>query len=182
VIRLGGENYGAVLRSDDGGARWQMGALVGPGLDEFEVAELSDGRVMLNSRARPYRLVALSSDGGITFATALPHHALLDPANNASLVRVDPLASPGSLRARQLVFSNTADSSARRNLVARLSCDDGASWPFAHRLAPGPAAYSTLVMLPGDDVGVLYERGTYEGITFVRVPLHDIGHCETSPP
>ena len=177
VIRKDGATWAAVLRSDDHGEQWTMGALVGPGLDEFEVAELSDGTVMLNSRAKPHRLVATSVDGGVTFTEPRPDRTLLDPANNASLVRVDPLAPDGSARARQLLFSNTADTSRRANLTLRLSCDDGATWRSSHVLAPGASAYSTLAMLPGDDVGVLYEHGAYEGITFARVPLRAIGRC-----
>lgn len=177
VIRKDGATWAAVLRSDDHGEEWRMGALVGPGLDEFEVVERSDGTVMLNSRAKPFRLVASSTDGGVTFTTPRADPALPDPANNASLVRVDPLAPAGSARARQMVFSNTADTARRANLTVRLSCDDGATWHASRVLVPGPTAYSTLVMLRGDDVGVLYEHGAYAGITFARLPLRNVGRC-----
>ncbi|MBK8246927.1 MAG: exo-alpha-sialidase [Gemmatimonadetes bacterium] len=177
VIRKDGATWAAVLRSDDHGDHWTMGALVGPGLDEFEVVELSNGTVMLNSRAKPYRLVAISTDGGVTFTVPRSDRALPDPANNASLIRVDPLAPPGTARARQLVFSNTADTLRRANLTLRLSCDDGATWRSSHVLAAGPSAYSTLVMLPDDVVGVLYEHGAYDGISFARLPLGTIGRC-----
>ncbi|MBL8958918.1 MAG: exo-alpha-sialidase, partial [Gemmatimonadetes bacterium] len=39
VIRKDGATWAAVLRSDDHGEQWVMGTLVGPGLDEFELAE-----------------------------------------------------------------------------------------------------------------------------------------------
>lgn len=168
VIRYRGANYGASAISDDHGATWRMGTLLGPGLDENKTVELSDGRVMLNSRAKPYRLVASSSDGGETYVGLRPEPQLVDPANNGAIVRFDEAAPMGSARARRLVFSNTADSTSRRNLLVRLSCDDGASWPAFVTVEPGAAAYSTLAVLPGGDIGVLYERADYRSITFAR--------------
>ena len=56
--------------SDDHGATWQMGTPVGTGMDENKTVELSDGRVMLNSRDSAnggYRKVAISSDGGASY-------------------------------------------------------------------------------------------------------------------
>lgn len=58
VIRQRGRNFAASAISDDHGATWRMGAPVGPGMDENKSVELSDGTVMLNSRAKPFRLVA----------------------------------------------------------------------------------------------------------------------------
>lgn len=169
VVRVGSANHAVSVYSDDHGSTWQSGEPVGPGADENKTVELSDGRVMLNSRARPYRLVALSTDGGRSYGAFRPDSALVDPANNGAIVRHDLDAPRGSDRARRLVFSNTADSTARRNLVVRFSCDDGASWPTSVVIEPGPAAYSTVTVLPGGDIGVLYERGPYETISFARV-------------
>ena len=50
-----------------------------------------------------------------------------------------------------------------------LSCDDGKSWPVAITIEPDAAGYSTIAMLPDGDVGILYERGRYEYITFARI-------------
>lgn len=168
VVRHRGANWAASAISDDHGATWRMGRPIGPGLDENKTVELSDGRVLLDSRARPYRLRAWSTDGGETYAGLRAEPRLVDPGNNGAIIRYDATAAAGSARARRLVFSNTADSTSRRNLLVRLSCDDGATWPVAIPVEPGPAAYSTLVSLPGGDVGVLYERGEYRYITFAR--------------
>jgi sialidase-1 len=171
VVRTNGAVFAATLVSDDHGAHWRTGALVGPGADESEVAELDDGSVMLNVRARPYRLVARSTDGGLTFTSLRPDSALVDPANNAGLIAV------GSARPGALLFSNTADSTARRALTVRLSCDGGRTWPHARQLSPGLAAYSTLAMLPDGDVALLFERGDYEAISFARFPPGWVGTC-----
>ena len=179
VVRRGNENFAASAYSDDHGASWQMGELVGPGADENKVVELSDGRVMLNSRAKPFRLIATSVDGGHSYTALRPDSPLVDPANNGAIIRADPIARQGSAKARQLVFSNTADTTQRRNLTIRLSCDDGRTWPVATVLDPGAAAYSTIAMLPSGELGVLYERGPYQYITFARVMLRWPRACDS---
>jgi sialidase-1 len=168
VVRVRGDNYAASAFSDDHGATWRMGTLVGPGVDENKTVELADGRLMLNSRAKPYRLVAWSSDGGEHYTGLRPDSQLPDPANNGAIIRFDEDAPMGSARARRLLFANTAHATERANLSIKLSCDSGNSWQAAVTIEPGPSAYATLAMLPGGDVGVLYERGRYEFITFAR--------------
>lgn len=168
VIRFDKAHYAASAFSDDHGATWHMGEPVGPGLDENKVVELSDGRVMLNSRAKPFRLVAWSSDGGISYNGLHPDSQLVDPANNGAVIRANPAARPGSPEARRLLISHTADSAERRNLVIQRSCDDGKTWNLARVIESGSAGYSTLISLPGGDVGLLYERGNHEHITFAR--------------
>lgn len=171
VIRRDGANYAASLVSDDHGATWRMGALVGPGADENKTVQLSDGRVLLNSRARPFRLIAESRDGGLTYGALRADSTLIDPANNGALVS----ARFGSRSV--LVFSNTADRTARRRLTLRLSCDQGRTWPHERVLVEGSAAYSTITDLGDETIGVLFERGDYEAITFARVPIAAIGRC-----
>lgn len=172
VIRVRGENFGASLVSDDHGETWRMGALVGPGADENKVVELSDGTVMLNVRSKPFRLVAESRDGGLTYGRLRADSALVDPGNNAALVRLDGIPAND-----HLVFSNTADPTTRHRLTLRLSCDGGRSWPASRVLMDGPSAYSSLAVLPGGDLGILFERGAYEAISFTRVPASWIGRC-----
>ena len=174
VIRFDGNTYGASAYSDDHGATWRMGALVGPGVDENKAVELADGRVMLNGRARGVRKVAWSRDGGLTYAGLRDDSTLVDPGNNAAIVRVRPEARAGEPGAEWLLFSNTAHRSERRNLALALSCNSGTSWLARQALEPGPAAYSTLAMLPNGRVGVLYERGNYEWISFTTVDVEQL--------
>ena len=164
--------------SDDHGATWQMGPSIGTGLDENKAVELDDGRVMQNIRAfrkGNRRLVAVSRDGGIHFDAAAPEPALVDPRNNADIIRVHPDAAPGSREARMLLFSNTAHPTKRMDLTVRLSCDAGRTWPVAKRLQPGPAMYSTMARLADGSFGILYENGNARGISFARFNLAWLG-------
>lgn len=171
VVRADGNTWAASAYSDDHGATWHMGALVGPGADENKVVELADGRLLLNSRAKPHRRIAWSSDGGETWTGWRSEPQLIDPANNGAIIRYAPESLPEAPENRWLVFSNTEHASERRNLVVKMSCDDGTTWPMRTVVDSGPSAYSTITRLRDGAFGVLYERGDYRTITFVRMWL-----------
>ncbi len=179
AVRAGTTHFAASAMSDDHGATWRMGAPVGPGADENKVVELSDGRLMLNSRAKPYRKVASSSDGGETWIGWRDEPQLIDPANNGGIIRHSPDASARAREARWLLFSNTEHAADRRNLTVKLSCDDGGTWPEKVVVDSGPSAYSTIARLGDGALGVLYERGPYQTIRFVRMPM-PVG-CGSAP-
>ena len=180
VIRHQAGTWAASLYSDDHGRTWRFGALVGPGMDENKTVELADGRILLNSRAPGgYRKVATSHDGGVTYTRLVQDTTLVDPANNASIIRFDLDAGPGNRAAHQLLFSNTEDPTRRRNLTLKMSCDDGRTWPTRRIIEAGPAAYSTLTPLGAGRFGLLYEAADEAGrviaIRFVRVDRNGIG-------
>ena len=59
-------------------------------------------------------------------------------------------------------------------MTVRVSYDEGASWPVSRVVHEGPAAYSSLVVLPDRSLGLLFERGErspYETMTFARFTL-----------
>ncbi|MGW7268931.1 exo-alpha-sialidase [Streptomyces sp. NPDC054864] len=175
AVRVDGANYAASAYSDDHGATWKMGNPVGPGGDENKTVELSDGRIMLNNRSKPYRTVAYSTDGGVNYTPFEQDTRLTDPANNASVMRYDAEAPASHRQSSWLLFSNTDDATARRNLTLRMSCDDGRTWPIRKVVEPGSAAYSTLTKLPNGRVGLLYERGDYDHITYASFDLDWLG-------
>ncbi|MCQ4201677.1 exo-alpha-sialidase, partial [Streptomyces sp. NPDC058783] len=180
AIRKDGANYAVSAYSDDHGATWKMGTPVGPGGDENKTVELSDGRVMLNNRSKPYRTVAYSSDGGATYTPFQRDTELPDPANNGSLTRFAPNVDASHPRAPWLVFSNTATTDSRSNLTVRLSCDNGQTWPVRRTVESGAAAYSTLTPLsdgtgPNPGMGLLWERGNVDHITYSSFDLQWLG-------
>jgi sialidase-1 len=161
--------------SDDGGKSWVPGASSDPGTNESQVAELSDGRLMLNMRNHPpleanFRMVATSADGGATLTSAAPDRALIEPPAQASILRYSTAKAHDRDR---LLFSNPA-AAKRERLTVRVSYDEGRTWPAGRVVHQGPAAYSSLVVLPEGSIGVLFERGDrspYERITFARFTL-----------
>lgn len=175
AIRNNGANYAVSAYSDDHGATWKMGNPVGPGGDENKTVELSDGRIMLNNRSKPYRTIAYSTDGGVNYTPFTQDTGLTDPANNASVIRYAPDAPSSDPQSSWLLFSNTDDASARRNLTVKMSCDNGKTWPISKVLDAGAAAYSTLTKLPGGRVGLLYERADYQHITYTSFDLKWLG-------
>jgi len=157
--------YAFVIFSDDQGKTWKAGGTVGDAWNECQVAELSEGTLMLNmrnhDRAKKERGVAVSRDGGLTWSEAKPDPALVEPVCQASLIRTG----------KRLLFSNPASTKARARMAVRASDDDGMTWPVEKVLHEGPAAYSCLVALPDGKIGCLYECGDkkpYERIVFTR--------------
>lgn len=171
--------------SDDHGATWVKGANVGTRMDENKTVELSDGRVMLNSRsnngADNARKVAVSSDGGQTYGPVTLDTALADPSNNAAIARLFPDAPAGSADARKLIFTNANNPDSRQNVSARVSCDDGATWGVPRTIRAGFSAYSTVTRLEEGQIGVLYETSYTNGITFAKFSDSWLNSC-TPPP
>lgn len=162
--RKGGRYYSHVIVSDDHGKSWRLGGLTGPDLNECQVVELSDGRLMLNLRngrnSGNHRAVMFSSDAGSSWSGLFRDQALPEPVCQASLIRVNE---------ELLAFSNPATTDKREKMTVKFSADDGKTWPRQILLHEGPSAYSCLVALPDGQVGCLYERGEkspYESIVF----------------
>ena len=176
------DGYAAhAILSDDGGENWRMSSVIAPACNESQVVELSDGRLMMNSRNQSftnqertgYRAIAFSSDGGETWTPPGPYAHLDDPQVQASLIRY---AWPGDGGPGGLLFSNPAPAVSRERgrrirMTVRSSLDDGRTWPAERLIHEGPAAYSSLARLRDGSVGLLYEAGSegpYEAIHLAR--------------
>ena len=161
--------------SDDDGRSWRLGASAEAGTNESQVVELADGRLMLNMRNHPpkpenFRLVATSRDGGRTLSAARPDRELIEPPAQASLIRLTT-ARDGSRN--RLLFANPA-STRRERLTVRVSYDEGRTWTASRVVHDGPAAYSSLAVLPDSSIGLLFEGGSsspYEKIALARFTL-----------
>ena len=179
VANAGSTSLMAVsVYSDDHGVTWKPGTPSEGSADENKVVELSDGRLLLNSRtqgAAGQRLEAISYDGGQTWGPFRHNWDLTDPRNNASIIRAYPNASQGSARARVLLFSNADSSTARANGTIRVSYDDGFTWNEGKVFESGDMAYSTLHALNDGTWGLLYETGGYKNIDFMRVDAAYLG-------
>ena len=162
------------IYSDDGGSTWNRGECV-PGVnwgDEAQAVELPDGTVYLSIRAKPgipLRAWARSDDGGHSWSRVEWHQDVPEPAPcQGSLLGLADAGAHGGLR---VLVCNPAGPK-RERLTIRVSDDGCRTWPRARALAPGPAAYSDMCVLPDGAIGCLFERGEhhpYETITFARL-------------
>jgi sialidase-1 len=161
------------IYSDDSGSTWKAGDIALPNEGELKnpnetsVAELSDGRVMLNTRSvskASRRLVTTSADGATGWSTPVFDDALWEPICMGGLVAYPE--KPGTL-----LFSNPHSleldaegkpipgaRGKRRNLSIKVSYDDGRTWPVNRMLEEGPSAYSDLAVLPDGTILCFYER------------------------
>ncbi|MFJ3301950.1 exo-alpha-sialidase [Streptomyces sp. NPDC086549] len=172
-------NSGHCLLSDDRGATWFLGYTDENtdgyvNVNETTAAELPDGRVYFNARndspSPGNRADAHSADGGKTLVKPFrPQAGLTAPVCEASVLQLrDP---------DLLLHSGPADPAARALMTVRSSTDGGTTWRPVHTVDGLPAAYSDLVRVDKDTVGLLYETGDfgpYETITFRRVPVTDL--------
>lgn len=158
-----------VIYSDDHGESWKLGGVVGEKTNESTIVELTGGRVMDNMRSyhgKNRRAISISDDGGETWGDILLDDVLVEPVCQASILRLNwpgPDDQPG-----RVVFCNPA-SRARERLTLRTSHDDGTTWDHSRCLYEGAAAYSCLTKLANGNLGVLFERDSYQTITFVEV-------------
>lgn len=168
--------FSHVIYSDDHGQTWKLGGSTPQDkVNECEVVEIADGRLLLNMRnydpAARTRQQAVSADGGLTWTDQGHVPELVEPICQASIRRL----SWASTTAKSvLLFSNPAGTK-RDHLTLRASFDEGQTWPVSRLLDARPSAYSCLAILPDGSVGILYEAGNrnpYETLVFAKFPLN----------
>lgn len=156
------------ITSDDHGRTWERGkeVLGGRGGDENQLVELSDGRILMDIRQNqgPQRLMATSADGGKTWSEPRPG-IVVSPV--ACAIERYTLKSKGDDKDRILWTGPKGPD--RSRLVARLSYDEGQTFPVERLISEQLAAYSDLTILKDKSAGVLWERGGYGFITFTRL-------------
>ena len=166
TLRANKERHSHLIYSDDQGATWKIEAIAADMTNESAIAEAKDGSLVFNMRSyhgKNRRAVQRSVDGGLTLKPLEMDETLIEPICQASLIS---MKKPNG----KLLFSNPA-ATTRTRMTVRLSKDDGRTWSASKVIHEGPAAYSSLAILPDKRVGLLYERGekrAYELITFAR--------------
>jgi sialidase-1 len=162
------------LYSDDHGEHWHAGEVVDATVNEAQIVELSDGRLLMSVRPNSGadRLLALSSDKGEHWTAPRP----LFPSTRVAeaIERYTREGEDGASRNR-LLHTIPAGSplGARSNLQIRISYDEGATFPVSRQVYAGYAAYSDLVKIDSDQVGILWERGDTTGYQFITFTLVD---------
>lgn len=159
--------------TDDHGKTFHLSEDVNlEGGNENMAAELSGGRLMLNLRNQQgnvkARYIALSRDGGESWYDQHFDRNLPDPVCQGSILTIN------YGRKNTLAFCNAADTSQRNHLTLRISNDDGRTWyksfPVYSKDGGGsPVAYSDIVKIDGNHIGILFEKDNYSQITFSAV-------------
>lgn len=160
------------IYSDDHGQTWTLSDnAIQPNMNESQLVELSDGRVMTNMRSYygdARRRYSLSDDGGTTWGPAVRADELVEPVCQASILRY---SWPDDGNKSRILFSNPAKEKGRDHMTIRLSYDEGFNWPVSKLLYEGQAAYSCLVRLPDGRIGCYFEADKYKRMTLAVFDL-----------
>jgi sialidase-1 len=159
-----------VIYSDDHGQTWKLGGATDFSMNECAAVELSDGTLLLNSRSyrgKACRGISLSRDGGQTWEPTTDDSTLVESVCQASLIRYS-WPDDSKTGKNFLLFCNPAVPRGRNHLTVRLSNDEGKTWPFSRLICEGSSAYSSLAVLPGGEIGLLYERDDYKKLTLAK--------------
>jgi sialidase-1 len=175
-IHNGPYGFGShVLFSEDNGETWKMSEPIRPGCNESQVAELSDGTLVMNMRSynnQYSRAVAFSKDGGKSWSEIEHDFQLVESKCQASLLNF------GEYKKENLyLFSNPAVPVGRTAMTIKTSFDNCDSWSNSKLVYAGPSAYSCLVKLPNDKVGLFFEVGEkrpYEKMVFVSFKIKEL--------
>lgn len=166
-----------VIYSDDHGKTWKLGGGTEPKMNECAVAELPDGRLLLNMRSfrgNACRASSTSADGGLAWTAPVDEPVLIESACQASMIFVEIDKRPNDLRqspggGKMLIFSNPAVTKGRNHLTMRFSYDGGKNWPDKHLVYERMSAYSSLAHFPNGGIGILFERDTYKRISLQTI-------------
>ncbi len=171
--------FSNLMFSTDHGNTWTVGQAARENTTECAVAELSDGSLMLNmrdNRNRSWkgdnngRAVAITDDRGQSWQVhPTDHGGLPEPTCMASLI-----SHRVSDQERILLFSNPRNKHSRREMTIQLSRDEGTTWPATDRILLDEmgGAYSSLVMIDHETIGILYESSRAD-LVFQKLKLSE---------
>lgn len=162
--------------SDDHGKTFKLSQNVNlPGSNECSAAELSGGGLMLNVRDQKgdskLRIVAISKNGGENWDSIYFDQNLPDPVCEGTILNI------GKKKGKNiLAFCNAANTKKRNNLTLRISYNEGKNWQLSIPVDMDSTneksdftAYSDIVGLSKNKIGVLYERDNYSQIVFREI-------------
>ncbi len=153
--------------TDDHGATFHLSQTVAfEGSNESTAAQLTNNSLMMNSRNQvgKYRVVSLSKDGGATWDTTFVDHNLPDPICEGSLLNI------GTKKGKSiLAFCNNVSQQHRDSLTLQISYDEGRTWKKRFLIDPKKTAYSDILKLSENKIGILYEADDYKEIRFTVV-------------
>jgi sialidase-1 len=170
--RTVGKTQSFALYSDDHGTERHAGEVVEAAVNKAQIVELSDGRLLMSVRPNSGgdRLMAWSSDGGEHWTKPTP---LFSSTRVAEAIERYTRAGENDAQRNRLLHTIPAGGSLgpRSNLEIRISYDEGVSFGISRTVYSGYAAYSDLINIDSDRVGILWERGDTSGYQFITFTL-----------
>jgi len=172
-----------VWRSDDHGKTWTLAKMPmdavfdGPrqASSEARITELPGGVLLYNQRTRHKgRHVSWSTDGGVTWTKTRHAEQLKSSACNGSTITLRD--AEGNLT--NTVLFSVPSPGGRSGGVIYVSKDGGKTWPIARNVIRGFFAYSALVQIAPDTVGLFYEAEHYKDIRFVALEIERLAISE----
>lgn len=168
-----------VWRSDDHGETWKLKLIpMDPELatprnasSEARITELASGSLLYNQRTRKTgRHLAWSDDDGETWTkTSEAADLKVTQCNGCTMTLEDGI---GQLT--DTVLFSIPSPGGRSNGVVYVSNDGGKTWPIRRDVVEGFFAYSALIQLDPDTIGMFYESNHYRDINFVALPWNRI--------
>ncbi len=187
----------ATIYSDDHGKTWKRGAIITNNGDiatngdtivnpnESIVIQLTDGRVMINMRNESLinrRLISYSPDGISGWSKPAFDMDLFEPVCMASIIRVTGkqhkksriiFVNPDSRNNAVQIRKGQQVYKPRENVTARLSYDEGQTWPVHKSLFPKGSGYSDLAINKKGMIYCMYEiRDGDDGDWKYRMIIH----------
>ena len=168
-----------VWRSDDHGETWTLALIpLDPEIatprnasSEARVTELPDGRLLYNERTRSTgRHLAWSEDGGETWTKALRAADLKVTQCNGCTITLRDTAG----KLTNTVLFSIPSPGGRSNGLLYASNDGGRTWPIRQDVVEGFFAYSALIQLDAETIGLFFEANHYKDIRFVGLPVEQV--------
>ena len=165
-----------ILATADEGETWTLGpANAYAGCDESKLEQLNDGRLLLSVRQNGKRGFNTGSADASCWQQQRTTTQLAGTAVNADILCYERATEGG----QDIMLHTYCKSQGRDHLTLAVSHDEGLTWSDLMTIQEGPAAYSTMVSLPGGDVAILYEDGAYDAgngyaINFVTIAREQI--------
>ncbi|TMM58721.1 exo-alpha-sialidase [Maribacter algarum] len=172
----------ALVYSDDKGESWNIGAVDKNLKDEVlanetTIIELTDGRIYVNTRDQnggsleKNRGETYSSDGGLSFSDAVVESDRFpSPVVQSALLR---WSSEKEASKNVLLFSTPSHRDKRLDLIVMASYDESETWQSLFKIHDGSSAYSDMVKLNENTLGVIYETDDYKKIRFRWVTMDE---------
>jgi hypothetical protein len=123
------------------------------------------------------RQIAFSRDGGQNWTETVTAKELIGAQCNGSMITVTDKA--GQLT--ETLLCSLPRGKGRANGVIYISKDGGTTWPHYKLIVPAAFAYSALVQLDTEYVGLFYEANHHQDIRFIALPLELLTRTIKSP-